>query len=772
MSKNNLLTLLNSIDEFVVPTIQRDYAQGRNNGSNKTLCEEVRLSLIDSLYNALMTDGNLLLDYIYGSQESNVFYPIDGQQRLTTLFLLHWYIGKKENIASSKPNEFNVLRKFSYEIRDTSKEFCQSLIDIDIDFSNELISDQIRDSSKYHNTYNFDPTVLSMLVVLDNIHEKFRSVDLQLWDRLSKIEFWCLPLEKFGLTDDLFVKMNARGKRLTRFDVFKSDLESCLEKIPGKSEALSSLLENWKKEIDNSYLDSFWNRFQYEFAERNLFRTILFFTKAYISTQDPANKLDDSWEIDEANVNYYDVIDAIKGDTTILVKVCTLLSNFDAWIDILKDTPLFLSPAINDPTNIPGYIKAKIFGVLYWFTNSTGMACDSTFRQYERVLDNYIISLRQYNIKPRNYSSSIDNTVSNSAFIGKVFLFIKGLVDGYSDRAVDFNSFIKSTTTPELDYERSKLQSLSFNEIVDIESIPYIKGNTYNVFFNGNLYLNVNQIRTIFSDPEMINKFIRIVVSFSDDEYGKFSKLLMDEITMQSGKKQLYYNDADDKATAYFHKIIFNSAASFGDNILTAKGSGQYSIISNSVQSCVKEISTKINSSGLTESDAIDQLLTERLANADFSDSKNIKWYLVKYREFFHDTISTSLSVLRRKNYTGIDDDNVYDIQCVGINDNDFANEHYHPFYLALCHLLNSTVTIDETTLKYTGVQIEYAHPCELSNGWKIKIEKDGNWLIDLSGIPIMSNNPDFSIDSSGMGHLECSGNDSIRKMADFLNAI
>ena len=145
---------------------------------------------------------------------------------------------------------------------------------------------------------------------------------------------------------------------------------------------------------------------------------------------------------------------------------------------------------------------------------------------------------------------------------------------------------------------------------------------------------------------------------------------------------------------------------------MTAKGSGQYSIISNSVQSCVKEISTKINSSGLTESDAIDQLLTERLANADFSDSKNIKWYLVKYREFFHDTISTSLSVLRRKNYTGIDDDNVYDIQCVGINDNDFANEHYHPFYLALplAHFLPSRVLLPLIPNLYHDASVHWHH--------------------------------------------------------------
>ena len=264
----NLLGLLKSIDEFAVPTIQRDYAQGRDKGSNKDLCEEVREGLIDSLYNALTDDKFLLLDYIYGTNDSNVFYPIDGQQRLTTLFLLHWYMGKKERINKTKPTEFNQLKKFSYEIRDTSKEFCKSLIEIDVAFDRDTISDQIKDSSKYHDAYSYDPTVLSMLTVLDTIHKKFKDVKEQLWDRLEKIEFWSLSLEGFGLTDDLFVKMNARGKRLSRFDVFKSDLEAKLEKI------VNAAAETWKREIDNAFLDAYWKEFGAGLSERNLFRTI------------------------------------------------------------------------------------------------------------------------------------------------------------------------------------------------------------------------------------------------------------------------------------------------------------------------------------------------------------------------------------------------------------------------------------------------------------------------------------------------------------------
>ena len=63
--KSYLLKLLSSIDQFAVPTIQRDYAQGRDKGSNKDLCEEVRTGIIETLYNALTDDKCILLDYIF-----------------------------------------------------------------------------------------------------------------------------------------------------------------------------------------------------------------------------------------------------------------------------------------------------------------------------------------------------------------------------------------------------------------------------------------------------------------------------------------------------------------------------------------------------------------------------------------------------------------------------------------------------------------------------------------------------------------------------------
>ena len=768
--KKNLLGLLKSTDEFVVPTIQRDYAQGRDKGSNKDLCEDVRTGLIESLYDALINDEFLLLDYIYGTNDSNVFYPIDGQQRLTTLFLLHWYIGKKEKINETGASEFDLLRRFSYEIRDTSKEFCKSLIDIDVIFDKDTISNQIKDSSKYHDAYGFDPTVSSMLIVIDTIHNQFKEVNMPLWDRLKKIEFWCLSLEHFGLTDDLFVKMNARGKRLSRFDVFKSDLESKIEKIEHKNG------EIWKTEIDNAYLDAYWKMFGFELSERNLFRTILFYVKGLISAKNISTRYDDLWEIDESNVNYNDVIDQIVADSDALTRICHLLSNFDAWKNFVDDTELFVKSGSTEQNNILGYNKVKIFGILYWFSFDYKMLADSNFVEFKRILENYVFSLRQPNIRPtkRFYSSNIDN--SN---VGRAFCFLKEVIDGYS-RTVSFNKYVLESDFKEFDYEKEKLRYSSLEDIIALESVPFLKRNITNFFVDGNLYLKDSDVESIAADEDLINKSLRIIYSYADDRYGKFQDLLMDKTLIMSGHKQLYYKDSNDQATAYMHKLSFNAddtdTRAFGDRILTASGDGIYKDISDCVRKFARDLSQKRNAFQL--SDAVNELLLERIAHSNFADSLNIKWYIVKYEEFFYSKTSTTLSVLRRKNYGGIDDDNVYDMQCLS-DDNDFSGkEHYHPFYQALSNKLNNRVTIS-TPLRYTGVQIEYAHPCTLSNGWIIQINKDGNWVVDfkesMPTLPIgggEQSEPCLTINSSGLGELNCSGKDSISTMAYFINKL
>jgi hypothetical protein len=75
---------------------------------------------------------------------------------------------------------------------------------------------------------------MSMLVVLDRIHETFGH-QTDLWDKLTScdcpINFYILDFGRFDLSDDLYNKMNSRGKPLTSFEIVKAKIHKLIRKI-------------------------------------------------------------------------------------------------------------------------------------------------------------------------------------------------------------------------------------------------------------------------------------------------------------------------------------------------------------------------------------------------------------------------------------------------------------------------------------------------------------------------------------------------------------
>lgn len=176
--------------------------------------------------------------YLWGTK-NEVFTPIDGQQRLTSLFLLHWYIFKRSNFDDG----IDKLKRFSYLTRDTSKRFCERICDAEINFDEDRLDNQITDCYWFSGNFLSDPTIKSMLVVLETIHKNFRectdfnSIKDKLIDEQCPIIFLWLSMDDFNNTDDLYIKMNARGKLLSDFEIFKAKLQNSkyMEYILGAS---------------------------------------------------------------------------------------------------------------------------------------------------------------------------------------------------------------------------------------------------------------------------------------------------------------------------------------------------------------------------------------------------------------------------------------------------------------------------------------------------------------------------------------------------------
>ena len=209
--------------KIVVPKIQRDYVQGRKNAT----VEKNRKEFVEELVDAIKDDKAVSLNFVYGVIRGDDFIPIDGQQRLTTLFLLHLYaLAKTEK---EKKIEF-LKEKFSYQTRYTTNRFIEKLAENlpavlkSLKEENDLC-DVIRKAGWYASSWDNDPNVVSCLVMLRLIHETWESkINADKPTEDWKITFMFLRLEEFGSDNHLYIRMNSRGKQLTDFENFKAEL--------------------------------------------------------------------------------------------------------------------------------------------------------------------------------------------------------------------------------------------------------------------------------------------------------------------------------------------------------------------------------------------------------------------------------------------------------------------------------------------------------------------------------------------------------------------
>ena len=237
-----------------IPIIQRDYAQGRS--INRDVCK----NFLSALYDSIVNNQTINLDFVYGNIKDDVFLPLDGQQRLTTLFLLHWYAFQKDNRSEDAKK---LLCKFSYETRISSRRFCESLVNHQLSINpSRKLSDDIINSKWFFLSWKLDPTVHAMLNTIDLIHSMYCDTD-NLWVSLVDnkiVTFHLLILEHFGLSDDLYIKMNARGKLLTPFENLKAELQEKIVKFNWEKD--KSITDRFAHKVDTSWTDFLWTNYR------------------------------------------------------------------------------------------------------------------------------------------------------------------------------------------------------------------------------------------------------------------------------------------------------------------------------------------------------------------------------------------------------------------------------------------------------------------------------------------------------------------------------
>lgn len=247
---NNIKELLKE-EELIIPEIQRDYVWGDN--------ELVIKRFINNIKN-MKDNEELDIGFFYSYKIYENFNAlIDGQQRITTLILLSWYVG----VDNTK------LNNFKFKVRENSNNFLEKLLEqksAEIPaIDGKKISDKIKNSIWYKRIWDNDPTVKSILNALDIIDKELENEKENIKNKIDNIKFSCIEAGDRRLETE-YILLNKRGVNLTNSEQLKAILT---EDIENKNEWLEKWEKDWQDILweckgENIYnTDNIWNAVLY-----------------------------------------------------------------------------------------------------------------------------------------------------------------------------------------------------------------------------------------------------------------------------------------------------------------------------------------------------------------------------------------------------------------------------------------------------------------------------------------------------------------------------
>ncbi|NLP59334.1 DUF262 domain-containing protein [Lutibacter sp. B1] len=491
-------------NKISIPIIQRDYAQGRKEESEK------RERFLESILKHIAKQGNLHLDFVYGRVKNDVFYPIDGQQRLTTLFLIHWYFAIKENIDADKKLK---LIRFAYDTRISSREFCKSIVEEEIKIPNESGDDQfvnyIKKQYWFRSSWHSDPTITAMLIMIQAIHDKFSILNgtpvfKQLTEK-NNITFEVLDLgtKEFELTDELYIKMNARGKQLTAFENFKANFIQLIDKYfknaklkhPIKGEISYSGYFSYK--IEKEWTDLFWTfRGEETIVDSKFFSyfefvaQMCYFKKYKDAKADSFNNRFSQYEDifrDEKNLLFlFNSLDklyaqSLNNSTAEKQKIDTFFYKLNSQTTLFwnsVDNANLFERIINNVKNEDPRNKILLYSVLSYFIKFDTTEFEDELQKVVRVIRNLLQATRQRNETKYNTNIRIN-------YFGSYWILLEQFLSGNIYLSLTDNSISNKGTQisdVSLDYEIEKASILlkgdsNINDaLIGMEEIEYFGG--------------------------------------------------------------------------------------------------------------------------------------------------------------------------------------------------------------------------------------------------------------------------------------------------------
>lgn len=217
----DLLTILEDqgLEQFLIPEIQRDYVWQIRDVQDF-------LDYIKQGHDGDASDKPYL-GFIYAYNDRDYPYKyilIDGQQRLTTIFLL--LLAAHQKIGRGLP-EYMFTRdklKLEYKVRQATHDFMQSLITFCS--KNPGLDFNIRDQIWYHKEYSSDRTINNIINNFSFINKWLDSLSADVPSFVKFIEdgisLSYFDIEETRQGEDLYIYMNSRGRQLEPNETLKA----------------------------------------------------------------------------------------------------------------------------------------------------------------------------------------------------------------------------------------------------------------------------------------------------------------------------------------------------------------------------------------------------------------------------------------------------------------------------------------------------------------------------------------------------------------------
>lgn len=264
------------VEQLIIPEIQRDYVWQKTQvvGLLSSIADDftrfqhadipVLSSNVDStdskqlnadfadFYRQRNHSSNIGFIYAYSDQQyDGRYFLIDGQQRITTLYLALLLLAVRTDNAADFEKKYCIkgMPKLDYRVRDSACSFIRQLVSFVLTKPCTDITDEIKEQSWYLNSYKNDITVKNIINNLDVILSWLDERELtesEFYLYLNDFtEVWYFDTNISAQGENLYIYLNARGEQMQGNENLKAELLSTLETTESKNK-MGAEWENWQ----------------------------------------------------------------------------------------------------------------------------------------------------------------------------------------------------------------------------------------------------------------------------------------------------------------------------------------------------------------------------------------------------------------------------------------------------------------------------------------------------------------------------------------------